>query len=73
MSGSDSFLKPMFLGRGLQVPTLVILVGAIGGMLRSGVIGLFIGPVIVAIGYQLFMMWVREDERTSEVAPDAKS
>jgi predicted PurR-regulated permease PerM len=58
VSGSDSFLKPLFLGRGVKVPMLVILVGAIGGMLRSGVIGLFIGPVILAIGYGLFRAWI---------------
>ncbi|MCH7549737.1 MAG: AI-2E family transporter [Candidatus Krumholzibacteriota bacterium] len=62
VSGSDSFLKPMFLGRGVKVPMLVILVGAIGGMLRSGVVGLFIGPVFLAIAYQLFTAWVRDDE-----------
>lgn len=65
VSASDSFLKPIFLGRGVQVPMLVILVGAIGGMLRSGIIGLFIGPVVLAIGYQLFMAWVREDATPS--------
>jgi predicted PurR-regulated permease PerM len=62
VSGSDSFLKPLFLGRGVKVPMLVILVGAIGGMIRAGVIGLFIGPVILAIGYQLFKAWVTDDE-----------
>jgi predicted PurR-regulated permease PerM len=58
VSGSDGFLKPIFLGRGVNVPMLVILIGAIGGMLRSGVVGLFIGPVILAIGYQLFTAWI---------------
>jgi len=61
VSGSDGFLKPLLLGRGVKVPMLVILVGAIGGMLRSGVIGLFIGPVVLAIFYELFMAWVRDD------------
>jgi predicted PurR-regulated permease PerM len=61
VSGSDSFLKPMFLGRGVQVPMLVILIGAIGGMLQSGVLGLFIGPVILSIGYTLFTAWVAEE------------
>lgn len=65
VSVSDSFMKPMLLGRGLQVPMLVILIGAIGGMLRSGVVGLFIGPVILAIGYTLFNAWIAE-EKASE-------
>lgn len=41
---------------------LVILVGAIGGLLRAGVIGLFVGPVVLAIFYQLFGAWIREDK-----------
>ena len=60
ISGSDGFLKPILLGRGVQVPMLVILIGAIGGMLNAGVIGLFIGPVILAIGYQLLTAWISE-------------
>ena len=58
VSGSDSFLKPLLLGRGLDTPMLVILLGAIGGMLMSGIIGLFIGAVILALGYELFMAWL---------------
>jgi predicted PurR-regulated permease PerM len=53
VSGADSFLKPMFLGRGVAVPMLVILVGAIGGMITAGVIGLFLGAVILSVGFKL--------------------
>lgn len=62
VSASDGFLKPLLLGRGVSVPMLVILIGAIGGMLRAGVLGLFIGPVILAIAYTLFTAWVRDDD-----------
>ncbi len=55
---SDNILKPMLLGRGLKIPMLVILIGAIGGMLLLGIIGLFIGAVIMALGYQLFQIWI---------------
>ena len=58
VSGSDGLLKPLLLGRGLKTPMLVILLGAIGGMLMSGIIGLFIGAVILALGYELFMEWL---------------
>ena len=69
VSGSDSFLKPLLLGRGLKTPMLVILLGAIGGMLMSGIIGLFIGAVILALGYELFMEWLdRGGEAESQVA-----
>jgi len=62
VSFSDAILKPMLLGRGVDVPMLVILLGAIGGMITSGIIGLFIGAVILALGYQLFMFWLNPEE-----------
>jgi len=58
---SDSFLKPLLLGRGLDTPMLVILLGAIGGMILSGIIGLFVGAVVLAVGYKLFLLWLNED------------
>jgi predicted PurR-regulated permease PerM len=60
VSVCDSFLKPLLLGRGVSVPMPVILIGAIGGMIGSGVIGLFIGPVILAIGYEIFTAWIAD-------------
>ena len=62
VSASDAFLKPLLLGRGLDVPMPIILLGAIGGMMASGIIGLFIGAVILAIWYKLFGLWL-ESER----------
>ncbi|MCI0668585.1 MAG: AI-2E family transporter, partial [Methylococcaceae bacterium] len=61
---SDGFLKPLLLGRGMRTPSLVILLGAIGGMLLSGILGLFVGAVVLALGYELFMAWLNRD--TSE-------
>lgn len=60
VSISDTFLKPLLLGRGVNVPTLVILLGSIGGMILSGIIGLFVGAVVLALGYQLFMSWLND-------------
>jgi len=60
VSSSDAFLKPLFLGRGMKIPMLVILLGAIGGMLMSGIIGLFVGAIVLALGYELFMAWLNE-------------
>ena len=71
VSASDAFLKPMFLGRGMETPMLVILIGAIGGMMTSGIIGLFIGAVILALCYELFMVWLRNDRQTPETKSDA--
>lgn len=60
VSGCDGFLKPVLMGRGVDAPMLVILIGALGGMMLSGIIGLFVGAVIVAISYTLFMLWINE-------------
>jgi predicted PurR-regulated permease PerM len=54
VSMSDAVLKPIFLGRGVDVPMLAVLLGAIGGMIMSGIIGLFVGAVILAITYKVF-------------------
>ena len=65
ISFSDTFLKPLLLGRGVSTPMLVILLGAIGGMILEGVIGLFVGAVVLALGYELFMAWLSADETQS--------
>jgi len=57
----DNILKPILLGRGVKTPLAVIFIGAIGGLLSSGVIGLFIGAVILALGYELFLLWLNTD------------
>ncbi|WP_136809009.1 AI-2E family transporter [Desulfosediminicola flagellatus] len=62
VSGCDGFLKPVLMGRGVDAPMLVILLGALGGMMLSGIIGLFVGAVILAISFTLFMAWVDESE-----------
>lgn len=59
---ADNVLKPLLLGRGLAVPMPVVLLGALGGMIGGGLIGLFVGAVILAVAYQVFMAWVDEAE-----------
>ena len=59
---ADNVLKPLLLGRGVDVPMPVILIGAIGGMVSGGIIGLFIGPVVLAVGYELFWQWVDDGQ-----------
>lgn len=56
----DNVLKPLVLGRGVSVPMAVIFVGAIGGFITSGIIGLFVGAVVLALGYKLVLAWVYE-------------
>jgi predicted PurR-regulated permease PerM len=66
VSMSDAFLKPLLLGRGVEVPMLIILIGAIGGMMHSGIIGLFVGAVVLALGYELFRAWLKEDKPAAQ-------
>jgi predicted PurR-regulated permease PerM len=58
VGSSDTFLKPLFLGRGVDVPMLVILLGAIGGMILHGILGLFVGAVVLALTYKLYQAWI---------------
>jgi len=58
----DNILKPILLGRGVKVPMAVIFIGAIGGFINYGIIGLFIGAVIFTLGYGLFVAWLSPGE-----------
>jgi len=59
---SDNILKPMLLGKGAQVPMLVIFIGVLGGFFLSGFIGLFTGAIILSIGYKLFLVWMHDQQ-----------
>ncbi len=54
----DNVLKPLLLGRGASVPTAVVFLGAIGGFVAMGIIGLFVGAIVLSVGYKLFLAWV---------------
>jgi len=65
---ADNFLKPLLLGRGVDAPMPVILIGALGGMVSAGIVGLFVGAVLLAVGYQVFMDWVGPAEAKLELS-----
>lgn len=56
----DNLLKPILLGRGVDVPMAVIFIGAIGGFITSGIIGLFVGAVVLVLSYKLFLAWLHQ-------------
>jgi predicted PurR-regulated permease PerM len=56
---SDNFLKPVLLGRGAPVPMLIIFLGSFGGFISMGFIGLFVGAVILSLGFKLFQEWLK--------------
>jgi predicted PurR-regulated permease PerM len=67
----DNILKPILFAKGgADVPVLVIFLGSIGGMLATGLLGLFIGPVILAVGYEVLRMWLSDDDA---VVPSGKN
>jgi len=55
---ADNVLKPLMLGRGVDAPMPVILLGALGGMAAGGILGMFVGATLLALGYQILMVWV---------------
>ena len=55
---ADNVLKPLMLGRGVDAPMPIILLGALGGMATAGILGMFVGATLLALGYQIFMGWV---------------
>ena len=65
----NNVLKPILLAKGVDAPMAIIFVGAIGGMILSGIIGLFIGAVIMVLGYTLFMAWLKP-AATSQIELD---
>jgi predicted PurR-regulated permease PerM len=68
---SDNVLKPWLMGKGAPVPMLVIFLGAVGGMIMSGFIGLFTGAIILSLGYKLVMIWFRGDVQDQQTESPA--
>jgi predicted PurR-regulated permease PerM len=54
----DNVLKPLLLGRGVSVPVAVVFLGAIGGFIAMGVVGLFVGAIVLSVGYKLSLAWL---------------
>ena len=67
---SDNILRPLMLGRGVEVPMPVILMGVIGGMIVDGLVGLFVGPVLLAVSYVLLLEWLRQHPADSRHPSD---
>lgn len=65
---ADNVLKPIMLGRGVDAPMPVILLGALGGMATGGILGMFVGATALAIGYQIFMRWVDDNPERADSA-----
>jgi predicted PurR-regulated permease PerM len=63
---SDNALKPLLMGRGLSTPVLVIFIGVLGGTLAHGIVGLFVGPIILAVSWELLMAWTHGEKAEAQ-------
>jgi predicted PurR-regulated permease PerM len=68
----DNVLKPLLMGRGVEAPMLIVFLGAIGGMLSAGVLGLFVGPVVLVVTFTLAQAWARQvpEPKRFDAAPE---
>jgi len=77
ISTADNVLKPLLMGKGAAVPIPIIFIGALGGFMASGILGLFTGAIILSIGYTLYLAWIEEtpaiDDGPEQVEPDMPS
>jgi predicted PurR-regulated permease PerM len=62
----DNILRPL-VAKGLSTPMPVILLGVLGGTLVHGMIGLFVGPIVLSIGWQLLVVWIRDEPNAKKV------
>jgi predicted PurR-regulated permease PerM len=67
----DNILRPIVMGRGLKTPMLVILVGVIGGTLAYGITGLFLGPIVLAVIWELLAAWINERDGAAQLGADS--
>ena len=67
----DNILKPVLMGKGAPVPMLVVFLGAIGGMVMSGFVGLFTGAIVLSIGYKMVTTWASGGLQDSQPVPPA--
>ena len=68
---ADNVLKPLMLGRGVDAPMPVILLGALGGMAAAGILGMFVGATLLTLGYQIFMGWVAANPNAGQAGQNA--
>ncbi len=70
---ADNVLKPLMLGKGVDAPMPVILLGALGGMATAGILGMFVGATLLALGYQLFMGWVTANRNVGQAQAESNA
>jgi predicted PurR-regulated permease PerM len=67
LSTLDSVLRPLLIRKGAHLPLILLLAGVIGGLIAFGLVGIFLGPVILAVGYTLLQSWMAEARMQDDV------
>jgi predicted PurR-regulated permease PerM len=67
----DNFIRPVLIRRGANLPLLLIFAGVIGGLITLGIIGLFVGPVVLTVTYTLVKAWVSGEDAPQSAATDS--
>jgi predicted PurR-regulated permease PerM len=65
----DNVLRPILVRRSADVPLLIIFVGVIGGLIAFGLLGIVVGPVVLAVGYTVLETWMKQEPHEGHVAP----
>jgi predicted PurR-regulated permease PerM len=73
VSGVDNFLKPYFISRGTTLPLLLVFCGVLGGVFAFGLLGIFIGPTLLAIAFTLIAEWSTAERKKAGAADEAAS
>jgi predicted PurR-regulated permease PerM len=69
LSTMDSVVRPLLIRKGAHLPIIVLLAGVIGGLIAFGLVGIFLGPVVLAVGYTLLLSWMAEASLRDEKLP----
>lgn len=70
---ADNVIRPVLIRLGADLPLLLILAGVIGGLFAFGLVGIFVGPVVLAVGWTLLSAWIGDDDELSPEAADGES
>jgi predicted PurR-regulated permease PerM len=73
VSGIDNIVKPMLISRGSHMPFVMVLLGVLGGAFAFGLIGVFLGPTLLAVGYRLLVEWIESSGERESASPPALS
>jgi predicted PurR-regulated permease PerM len=67
----DNVIRPMLIKIGADLPFLLLFAGVVGGLLAFGLVGIFVGPVVLAVAWTLLQDWIAEEEGPAEAPPQA--